>query len=494
MKRWLSTRCGYRKPIEDVQRSLCDTPGELGLKRVLGPLDLILIGVGVIVGGGIFVVTGSAAALYAGPAIVFSFLLAGLACALTGMCYAELAAMIPASGSAYTYAYTAFGEVVAWVIGWNLLLEYTFAASYVSVGWSGYLTSLLAGWGLRIPGQFAAAPFLIDSNGFAFTGALVNAPAAALAVTMAFIAARGVRLSTLVNSAIVLLKISALLLVVAFGIRHIRPANWVPFLPPNDGSFGHFGVSGVLRGAAVVFVSYLGFDAIAALAQDTRQPQRDLPIGILGSLTIATLLYAAAALVLTGLAPYATLNTASPISTAILAAGSELKWLIPIVDVAAIIGLGSVVLVIMLAQPRILLAMGRDRLIPPVFARLHSRYRTPFWGTAVCGLTVAVLAGLFPLSILVQLVSIGTLAVFITVSAGVLILRSTERHRARPYRTPFVPAIPVAGMLVCCYLLVGIAAPTWCLYAVWTTAGMAVYMLYGRASAAKQRARVIAQN
>jgi APA family basic amino acid/polyamine antiporter len=488
MRRWLWSRCGYRKPVEEVLRSANDVPGELGLRRVLGPLDLMLVGVGVIVGGGIFVVIGTAAALYAGPAIVLSFLLAGLACALTGLCYAELAAMMPVSGSAYTYAYAAFGEVVAWIVGWNLLLEYTFAASYVSVGWSGYLVSLLTGWGVRIPMQFDTAPLQVDASGIVYTGAWVNAPAAAFALIMALIAARGVRLSSVVNGAIVVLKVSALLLVIGFGAGYIRPSNWVPFLPPNDGTFGHFGISGVLRGSAVVFVSYLGFDAIAALAQDTRRPQRDLPVGILGSLLLATILYVAASLVLTGLAPYGTLNTASPISTALLAGGTALQWLAPIVDVAAIIGLGSVVLVIMLAQPRILLAMGRDRLVPAAFARLHPRYRTPLWGTAVCGASVAALAGLFPLGILVQLVSIGTLTVFITVSAGVLIMRSTQPERPRPFRTPLVPAIPVLGILVGAYLLGGIPAPTWWLYAVWTTAGVAVYLVYGRASAASQRA------
>jgi APA family basic amino acid/polyamine antiporter len=477
----------HRKSIAAAIRDLDQETSATTLKRVLGPLDLVLVGVGVIVGGGIFVVTGNAAAQFAGPAIVLSFLLAGLGCALTGMCYAELAAMIPAAGSAYAFTYTALGEAAAWIIGWNLLLEYVFAGSYVAVGWSGYLVSLLSQWGLALPTSLTNAPLAIGPHGLTMTGSLVNAPAFLFAAVMALIALRGVRLSSIINAVIVALKVGALLLVVGFGSLHIHPRNWTPFIPENEG-FGRYGWSGVLRAAAVVFVSYLGFDAIATLAQDTRNPQRNVPIGILGSLGAVSLLYIAVSLVMTGLVPYQMLDSASALPVALRGGGPALNWLLPIVDLAAVIGLGSVVLVVMLAQPRVLMAMSHDGLVPPVFARVHARFRTPHWGTLICGLSVAVLAGLFPLSILVQLVSVGTLIVFIAVAISVLVLRDTDPARNRPFRTPFVPLVPIAGVLVCGCLLAGMPLRTWTVYGIWVTLGIAIYLVYGGRSAARLRA------
>ena len=479
----------HRKPIAEAIRDLDGQSGAPTLKRVLGPFDLLLVGVGVIVGGGIFVVTGTAAAQFAGPAIVLSFLLAGLGCALTGMCYAELAAMIPAAGSAYAFTYTALGEAAAWIVGWNLLLEYVFAASYVAVGWSSYLTSLLSQWGVTLPASMTSAPFALGPHGLTTSGSLVNGPAILLVVTMLVIAIRGVHLSSIVNGAIVLLKVGALLLVVGFGSLHVHPHNWTPFLPPNEGSFGRFGWSGVLRAATVVFVSYLGFDAIATLAQDTRNPQRNLPVGILGSLGAVSLLYVAVSLVLTGLVSYQELDSASPLSVALRGGGASLTWLLPIVNLAAVIGLGSVVLVIMLAQPRVLMAMGRDGLVPRAFARVHARFRTPHSGTIICGLSVAALAGLFPISILVQLVSVGTLMVFIAVALSVIVLRRTDPNRQRPFRTPWVPVVPIFGVLVCAIVLAGVAPRAWAVYAIWLTLGISIYAAYGRRSAADLRAR-----
>jgi APA family basic amino acid/polyamine antiporter len=476
----------HRKSIAAAIRELDQETSATTLKRVLGPLDLVLIGVGVIVGAGIFVVTGNAAAQFAGPAIVLSFLIAGLGCALTGMCYAELAAMIPAAGSAYSFIYTALGEAAAWIIGWNLLLEYVFAGSYIAVGWSGYLTSLLSQWGVPLPASLSNAPLAIGPRGLTMTGSLINGPAFLFAVSMALIALRGVRLSSIVNAVIVALKVGALLLVVGFGSLHIHPRNWTPFMPANEG-FGRYGWSGVLRAAAVVFVSYLGFDAIATLAQDTRNPQRNVPIGILGSLAAVSLLYIAVSLVLTGLVSYQLLDSASPLSVALRGGGPALNWLLPIVDLAAVIGLGSVVLVVMLAQPRVLMAMGHDGLVPPVFARVHPRFRTPHWGTLICGLLVAVLAGLFPLSILVQLVSVGTFFVFIAVAVSVLVLRRTDPERHRPFRTPFVPLVPIAGILICGGLLILIPLRTWAVYGIWVTLGISIYLAYGGRSAARLR-------
>ena len=335
----ISSQWLHRKPVADAIRDLETDAGEPTLRRVLGPIDLILVGIGVVVGGGIFVVTGNAAAQFAGPAIVLSFLLAGLGCALTGMCYAELAAMIPAAGSAYAFTYAALGEAAAWIVGWNLLLEYVFAGSYVAVGWSGYLVSLLLDWGVAVPTALTSAPFAIGSSGITTTGSLINLPAVLLVIAIAFIGVRGVRLSSIVNGAIVALKLGALLLVVGFGSLHLHAQNWSPFLPPNQG-FGHYGWSGVVRAAAVVFVSYLGFDAIATLAQDTRNPQRNMPIGILGSLAAVSLLYIAVALVLTGLVSYQLLDAPNPLTLALRGAGPSLGWLLPIIDTAAVIGLG----------------------------------------------------------------------------------------------------------------------------------------------------------
>jgi len=476
----------HRKPLADAIRDLEGGTGEPTLRRVLGPIDLILVGIGVVVGGGIFVVTGNAAAQFAGPAIVLSFLLASLGCALTGMCYAELAAMIPAAGSAYAFTYTALGEAAAWIVGWNLLLEYVFAGSYVAVGWSGYLVSLLTDWGVTVPQALASAPLTIGPGGITTTGSLINAPAVLMVIAIAFIGVRGVRLSSIVNGAIVALKLGALLLVVGFGSLHLHPQNWTPFMPANQG-FGHFGWSGVVRAAAVVFVSYLGFDAIATLAQDTRNPQRNMPIGILGSLGAVSVLYIAVALVLTGLVSYQVLDVPNPLTLALRGAGPSLGWLLPIVDTAAVIGLGSVVLVVMLAQPRVLMAMSRDGLVPSAFARVHARFRTPYRGTMICGLAVAILAGLFPLSILVQLVSVGTLIVFIAVALAVIVLRRTDPDRPRDFRTPWVPYVPLAGILVCIGLLANIPLRTWTVYGIWFVIGAAIYLFYGGRSAARQR-------
>lgn len=482
-------RWSHRKGVIEAIRGLEVADGAPALRRVLGPLDLMLVGIGVIVGGGIFVVTGHTAAQIAGPAIVLSFLLAGVGCAFIAMCYAELAAMIPAAGSAYTYTYTALGEAAAWVVGWNLLLEYVFAASYVSVGWSSYLISLLSQAGVSAPPLLTGAPFAMGPNGLMMTGNLINGPAFLLAAVIALVAMRGVRLSSIVNGIIVALKLGALLLVVAFGTAHIQPHNWTPFVPANEG-FGRFGWSGVMRAAAVVFVSYLGFDAIATLAQDTRNPQRNVPIGILGSLGAVSLLYVAVSLVLTGLVPYQLLDSASPLAVALRGAGPSLAWLIPVVDLAAVIGLGSVVLVVMLAQPRVLMAMAQDGLVPAAFARVHAKYRTPQLATTICGLSVAALAGLFPLSILVQLVSVGTLIVFIAVALSVLVLRRTDPARPRPFRAPFVPAVPVLGMLICAALLSVIPLRTWSVYLFWLALGLSIYFIYGARSALRLRAQV----
>ena len=445
------------------------------------------MGVGVIVGAGIFVLTGSAAAQFAGPAIIISFALAAFACSLSALCYAEFSSLLPVSGSAYAYAYATLGELVAWVIGWNIVMEYVFAASYVAVGWSGYAQSLLASSGIHLPSVLAKAPFDSAASGLVFTGGLINLPAIAVVMCVYLIARTGIGLSATVNAVIVSIKLGALLLFVLFGARFIQVSHWTPFLPQNTGEFGHYGWSGVLRGAAVVFVAYLGFDALSTTAQETRDPQRNLPIGILGSLAVCTMIYAAVSLVLTGIVSYRQLNVPNPLSVALRAAGGELNWLVPIVDIAAIGGLASVLLVIMLAQPRVLLAMANDGLLPPALARIHPRFHTPSTGTLITGCAVAFLSGLFPIGVLVQLVSLGTLSVFIAVCVGVLVLRRIRPELLRPFRVPFAPIVCGLGAVVCAYLLVGLPRQAWLLYAVWTAIGAAIYASYGRRSATRTR-------
>ncbi|HEY3785433.1 MAG TPA: amino acid permease [Steroidobacteraceae bacterium] len=479
-----------RRPLELLQRELEADARRPLLRRVIGPIDLMLMGIGVIVGAGIFVVTGTAAALYAGPAITLSFLLAGLACALSAMCYAELAAMIPAAGSAYTYAYATLGELVAWVVGWNLVLEYVFAASYVAVGWSGYFGSFLQHWGLTLPPALARAP-LSSVNGQLVWAAGVNLPAIAIVLFMAAIALRGIALSRTVNVIIVALKLAALSLVIVLGAAHINPHLWHPFIPPAvDGGAlggGSFGWGGVLRGAGVIFVAYLGFDAIATTAQETRNPQRSLPIAIIGALCIATLLYIVVSLVLTGLVPYQTLNVPDPLSTALRSTGPSLAWLVTVVDAAAVIGLASVILVALLAQSRILFAMSRDGLLPALLGRIHPRTRVPHWSTTLSAIVIAVLAGCFPIGILVQLVSIGTLGIFIVVCLAVIILRRTAPDRPRAFRAPWVPVLPVLGVIVCAYILLGLPSRVWHLYGAWILGGLLIYTFYGHRGARAPR-------
>jgi len=477
-----------QRAVEEIQRELAADIARPMLRRVLGPIDLMLIGIGVIVGAGIFVVTGTAAALYAGPAITVSFLLAGLACALSAMCYAELAAMIPAAGSAYTYAYATLGEVVAWLMGWNLVLEYLFAASYVAVGWSGYFASFLRDRGIDLPAELVNPPFGGVHGHAAGHGAIINLPAIAIVACMAAVALRGIAMSRTVNGIIVTLKLGVLLLVIACGASYLHPHLWQPFVPPSKG-IGTFGWSGILRGAGVVFVAYLGFDAIATTAQETRDPQRSLPRAILGALAIATSLYIVVSLVLTGLVPYRELNVPNPLSVALSASGAHLGWLVMCVDVAALVGLASVILVVLLAQPRVLFAMSRDGFLPEWLGRIHPRTRVPHVSTWISAVIVATLAGCFPIGILVQLVSIGTLGIFIVVCAGVIVLRRRRPEQPRPFRTPGVPVVPALGILICAYILSGLPRQVWDLYGVWIALGLLLYGCFGHRNARGVRAR-----
>jgi APA family basic amino acid/polyamine antiporter len=453
------------------------------LNRTLGPFSLMALGIGLILGAGVFVLTGAAAAQFAGPAISLSFLIAAAGCALAALCYAELTAMMPASGSAYTYAYVTMGEIVAWIIGWNLVLEYVFAASYVAVGWSGYAGGLLASLGLGLPHALASSPVQVVDGQVSLTGGLVNLPAVGISALITAVAIRGIRISAIINSSIVVVKTITILLFIVFGALYVDPANWQPFVPENSGRFGEFGWSGVVRGASVVFVAYLGFDAIATTAQESRNPQRDMPIAIVGSLAICGLLYCLAAIVLTGLASYRGLNVPNPLAVALQNADGHLDWLVPLVNIGATIGLASVLLGIFLAQPRVLMAMSADGLLPKPLGVVDPRYRTPARATLLTGVAVCVLCGIFPIEFLSQVVSLGALSVFIAVCAGVLILRRSHPHLPRPFRVVAAPVVAPLGLLLCGYLLIGLPGESWMIYTAWTALGGLIYFFYGRRSA-----------
>jgi len=478
-----------RKDIASLQ---AEVVSDQSLKRALGPVNLVALGIGAIIGAGIFVLTGQAAANYAGPGIVYSFILAGTACALAGLCYAEFAAMIPIAGSAYTYGYATLGELLAWIIGWDLILEYLFAASTVAVGWSGYVVSFLKDLGITIPPQYTSAPYThtappdaglnvwrLFTEGWSSTGAVLNVPAMIIVALITILLIIGISESAGFNNVVVIIKLTVVFLFIGFGLGYINRENWEPFVPPAAGP-GKYGWDGILRGAGVIFFAYIGFDAVSTAAQETKNPQRDMPIGIMGSLAICTVLYIAVALVLTGIVKYTALNVPDPIAVGINAAGPGLAWLRPIVKIGAIAGLSSVILVMLLGQPRIFYSMSKDGLLPPVFSRVHPKFRTPYLASAVTGVAAMVFAGLLPIGLLGELVSIGTLLAFAIVCAGVLVLRYTDPDRPRPFRTPLVPFVPVAGILACFYLMSGLPVDTWARLVIWMAIGLAIYFLYGR--------------
>ncbi|MBC8122261.1 MAG: amino acid permease [Gemmatimonadaceae bacterium] len=465
-----------KKTVADLQTEATD--GEV-LRRSLGPLNLLGLGIGAIIGAGIFVLTGTAAAQYAGPAIVLSFILGAIACAFAGLCYAEFAALIPIAGSAYTYAYATLGELFAWIIGWDLILEYSLGAATVAVGWSGYIVSFLRDLGIVIPPQLTAATgtVLTLADGTTAT-ALFNLPAllGILAVTALLVV--GVRESASLNGIIVIIKVAVILAFLAFGVSHVDAANWVPFIPENTGKFGEYGISGILRGAGVIFFAYIGFDAVSTAAQEAKNPQKDMPIGILGSLFICTVLYILVAGVLTGLVPYQSLNVPDPIAVGVDAIG--LAWLAAVVKIGAIFGLSSVMLVLTYGQTRIFFTMAQDGLMPALFKSLHPRFKTPHVATIMLGTIVGIVAALTPISVLGELVSIGTLFAFIVVCAGVLYLRNAQPDLPRPFRCPLVPFVPIAGILSCLYLVSGLPWETWLRLIIWLAIGMVFYFVYGR--------------
>ena len=466
------------KPIELLLQEAGDK--EHGLKRALSRTSLVTLGIGAIIGTGIFVLTGTVAANYAGPALVLSFLISAVGCVFAGLCYAEFASMIPISGSAYTYSYATLGEFIAWIIGWDLILEYLFASSTVAVGWSGYMVSFLHDYNINIPAQLCNAPIdYIKGEGWILTGSIVNFPAIFIIALLSTLLVIGIRESAGLNNIIVAIKVIVILLFIGFGLSYIDTSNWKPFIPPNPtGEFGNFGFSGVLRGAAVIFFAYIGFDAVSTAAQEAKNPQRDMPIGILGSLLVCTLLYVLVSAVLTGIVSYKELNVPAPLALAIDRTGDALIWLRPLIKIGAIAGLSSVILVMLMGQPRIFYTMANDGLLPKSFSKVHPRFRTPYVTTILTGIVSCFFAGVLPIHILSELVSIGTLLAFTIVCISIIILRRNKPDIPRPFRTPLVPWIPLLGAAICLMQMFSLPWETWERLLIWMAIGLAIYFLY----------------
>jgi APA family basic amino acid/polyamine antiporter len=467
-----------RKSVADIVGS-ADVEGSHALSKTLGATSITAMGIGAIIGAGIFVLTGTAAAKFAGPSIILSFVLGGIVCAFVGLCYSELAAMLPVCGSSYTYTYATLGEIFAWIIGWDLILEYAMGAATVAVGWSGYIVSLLHNVGINIPPALATAPgtAIKLADGTTATG-IVNLPAVFIIAILTTMLVLGTKESARLNNIMVAVKLIVVVAFIALGMFFINSAHWHPFIPANTGEFGSFGASGILRGAAVVFFAFIGFDAVSTAAQEAKKPQRDMPIGILGSLFICTLLYILVAGVLTGLVPYAELNVPDPIAKGVDAIG--LTWFAILIKIGALSGLTTVILVLLYGQSRIFFTMSQDGLLPPLFAQVHPRLQTPHRSQILIGTIVAIVAALTPINVLGEMVSIGTLFAFILVCGAVIYLRRSDSNALRPFRVPGVPVVPILGILFCLLLMAGLPLVTWVRLVVWLVVGMTIYVSYGR--------------
>ncbi|OAA83878.1 amino acid permease [Clostridium ljungdahlii] len=446
------------KPIESL---LAETKGKNSLEKSLGAFELTMLGIGAIVGTGIFVLTGIAAAKYSGPALVISFIIAGLACGFAALCYAEIAAMVPVAGSAYTYGYAALGEFWAWIIGWDLILEYAFSVGTVAIGWSGYFVSILGDLGIKLPNIITKAPF---------EGGLINLPAVAILVVITGILVAGVKQSAATNNIIVAIKLAVVLLFIVLGVRHVHPANWHPFMP--------YGWKGVFSGASVIFFAYIGFDAVSTAAEEVKDPKKDLPRGIIASLIICTVLYIAVSAILTGMVPYLKFkDTAAPVAFALQQVG--INWGSALVSVGAICGLTSVLIVMLFGQTRVLFAMSRDGLLPRIFGQVNQRFHTPVKSTLLVGIITMIIAGFTPISVVSELTNIGTLAAFIIVSASVIVLRKREPDRPRSFKVPFSPVTPIFAMIACAFLIINLQKVTLVRFAVWLVIGLIIYFVYG---------------
>jgi APA family basic amino acid/polyamine antiporter len=465
------------KPIAAYQREAADKT----LKRVLGIPSLIAFGIGGIIGSGIFVLTGLAAAQHAGPAIVISFIIAGIGCMFAGLCYSEFAAMVPVAGSAYAYSYATLGEFIAWFVGWNLVLEYMMACSTVAVSWSRYLVKLLDHYGINfLPASLTSAPF--DSTGTDFsiqtTGAYINLPAIVVVAACTALCYKGIKESAVVNVIIVAIKVGIVMAVIAFGARYVDTRNWVPYIPKNTGTFGEFGWSGIFQASAIIFFAYIGFDGVSTVAQEAKDPQRGMPIGMLGSLAICTVLYILMSSVMTGLVPFLQLNDAAPVAIAV-ESHVQLAWLSSWVIWGALFGLTSVIITMIIPQARIWLTMAHDGLLPKFFGAVHPKFRTPYIATLITGVAAATFAGLLPVNILGELVSIGTLVAFIVVCIGVVVLRYTRPDLPRPFRVKSIWFVAGMGVIFCSGMAAALPNATWIRLVLWSAVGILIYLLYG---------------
>ncbi len=500
------------KPIRTILAEAHET-GEHSLKRALGPSNLIALGIGAIIGTGIFVITGTATAMHGGPAVVLSFIFAAVGCVFAGLCYAEFSSMIPVAGSAYTYGYATLGEIFAWIIGWDLVLEYAFGAATVASGWSGYFISLLGDFGIKLPAAIAGThwdefiyynnhwenanrivPKLrllkVDPATLPHTHGVFNLLGCLAIIGCTLLLVIGIKESANFNTGIVAIKVVVLLIFLFIGggyllsHRELMAANWHPFIPPNQG-FGTFGVSGIFRASAIIFFAYIGFDAVSTAAQEARNPEKDMPIGILGSLIICTVLYILVAGVLTGLVNYRSLDVPDPLAIGIDSTG--VVWGSMLVKIGALMGLTSTIVVMLLGQSRVFFSMSRDRLLPAVFSEVHPRFRTPWISTLTVGIFVAVLAAALPIDVLTEMVSIGTLLAFVIVCAGVWILRHRDPGLPRPFRTPMVPLVPILGIIISLIMMLSLNHVTWIRLAVWLVIGMVIYFTYSRHHSRVQR-------
>ncbi len=467
-----------KKPLSMLAGETGDS--EHSLKRTLGPGALVALGIGAIIGAGLFSLTGIAAANNAGPGVIYSFILAAFGCAFAGMCYSEFATMIPIAGSAYTYAYATMGELLAWIIGWDLVLEYAVGAATVSISWSSYVVSLLHDFGIELPAALIASPWqpVHLANGTTVFG-VINLPAVLITSAISILLMVGIQESARVNEVMVVLKVTVVLVFIVARWGFINPANHTPMIPPNTGTFGEFGYSGIVRAAGVIFFAYIGFDAVSTAAQEAKNPQRDMPIGILGSLVVCTILYVAFAWVMTGLQPYTAFKgSAAPVAVAI--AATPYLWLARLVKFAIICGYTSVILVMLLGQSRVFFSMSRDGLLPKFFSEVHPKFRTPWRSNLLFLVFVSLFSGFAPISVVGEMTSIGTLLAFVIVCAGILIMRKTQPDIKRPFRTPLVPLVPILGILANFGLMLGLGIENWLRLVIWMAIGLAIYFGYSR--------------
>lgn len=466
-----------RKPVRELAED--NLPENHSFKRVLGAWDLILLGIGAVVGAGLFSLTGIAAAENAGPAITIAFVFAALGCAFAGLCYSELSSMIPISGSAYTYTFATMGELMAWIMGWNLILEYAIGSATVSISWSAYVVSFLSDLNIHLPAEWVASPWqpIQLSDGTQVYG-IINLPALLIVLAVSALLIIGIKESSRVNAVIVSMKVIAVLLFVAIGFFYINTDNYIPYIPPNTGDYGHFGISGILSAAGVLFFAYVGFDAVSTAAQETIAPQRNIPIGILGSLAICTILYVLFGSVLTGLVHYTDLQVAAPVAVAV--AKLPFWWISWLIKFAVIAGLTSVILVLLLGQSRIFYAMSRDGLLPLWLSNLHPTFRTPWTANIVLMIFVGMIGAFAPISAVGHMTSIGTLLAFTIVCAGVLILRYTDPQLPRPFKTPFSPFVPLMGIIVSLIMMFSLDVDAWIRLTVWLFIGIVFYFIFRR--------------